>query len=134
MKPALNIWNKWAIVCGILAFILSTATIVLGENGKSGIIGRVLLGPTCPVIRADMQEQCKDKPFKTTLAVLESGTDREITRFDSDEDGVFEVIVPPGDYIIASLKDKILPRCSEPVKVNAGQFTDVVVHCDTGIR
>lgn len=134
MKLTLNIFNKRTIVCGILAFILTTTTITLGKNGESGIIGQVLLGPTCPVMRAGMEEQCKDKPFKTTLAVLESGTGREITRFDSDEDGVFEVIVPPGDYIIASLKDKILPRCSEPVRVKTGQFTDVVVHCDTGIR
>ena len=134
MKPAQIFWNKRVIVWGALAFIFSTGTIVFANDGINGITGTVLLGPICPVIRSGMEEQCKDKSLQTQLAVLEKDTARELVRFDSDAKGIFQVIVPPGNYIITSLVGKPYPVCREEVKVSAGQFADVVVHCDTGMR
>ena len=134
MKPTQISWNKRIIVLGSAAFILCTSAFVFAAEGENGITGRVLLGPQCAAMRSGMEEQCKDKPLQTRLVVLTGEADREIVRFDSDAQGGFRVVLPAGDYIISSEAGKPYPICREEVNVSAGQFTDAVVHCETGIR
>lgn len=105
-----------------------------GGKLKSGISGTVLLGPQCPVVGPGLEEQCADKPLQTTLAIMKTDRKTEVARFTSNTAGKFSVAVPAGDYIVVSLPEKPLPRCSESVKVETGKFAEIVVHCDSGIR
>ena len=104
-----------------------------GQN--SGIVGKVLLGPRCPVIRPDREEECVDQPYRATFVVVTRDAMREVARFDSSADGTFKVIVPPGDYsIVPTPGSPPYPHCGHFVKVEPNTFTEVIVRCDTGIR
>jgi hypothetical protein len=103
----------------------------------SGIKGVVLLGPTCPVERIPPDPQCADKPYKTSLVATTTSQPQTMKEFNSDASGKFSVVLPPGEYIInQSNKASMLPRCSSQssVQVEKNKYTDITLHCDTGIR
>lgn len=104
------------------------------KNTKSGIKGKVLIGPLCPVVK--IGEECPDKPYATRLAITTSDQMKTIKEFISDENGKFNIEVPPGEYAIYSaVAANVLPYCnSDIIKVNKNSYTDITVHCDTGIR
>jgi hypothetical protein len=94
----------------------------------------VLIGPMCPVMRAD--EPCPDQPFAATLLIRDS-QGRELCTVASGEDGRFQVDLPPGAYEIVPLAGGAsgLPfAAAQWVAVAPGQFTDVIVSYDSGIR
>lgn len=101
-----------------------------GQAG-SGIEGVAMMGPTCPVERAD--QPCPDKPFQVTLAVF-SGS-REVARFQTGTDGRFRVDLPPGVYTVKPAVNAVLPRgASQEVTVVKGQYAVVKMTFDSGIR
>ena len=65
---------------------------------------------------------------------MDGETQIEVLRFESDEEGKFRVPLSPGEYVIASLEDKPYPSCWARAKVADGEFTEVKVVCDSGIR
>ncbi len=109
-------------------------TFVKEYNQESGIMGIVLLGPQCPVVREG--EECPDKPFETALALTTPDGTQTIREFRSNANGEFKVSAAPGEYAIRSaVAANILPYCSsnETITVTTG-FTETTVYCDTGIR
>jgi hypothetical protein len=101
----------------------------------SGVTGRAMAGPQCPVERNPPDPDCADKPIATNLTVTSADGSRAVRDFTSDADGRFRVPLAAGSYAIRSTETGGLPRCqSEPFNVTAGRFTDVAVDCDTGIR
>jgi hypothetical protein len=110
---------------------------ISGTQKSSGIKGTVLLGPTCPVMRIPPDPQCADKKYATTLAVTNIDGAQIIKQFSSDANGIFSVILPPGEYEISrAATSNIYPNCRSngTIKVSAGTFTETMVYCDTGIR
>ena len=100
----------------------------------SGISGVVLIGPMCPVIRAD--EPCPDQPFAATLLIRDS-QGRELCSVASGEDGRFQVALPPGSYEMVPLAGggSGLPfAAAQWVTVAFGQYTAVTITYDSGIR
>jgi hypothetical protein len=85
----------------------------------------------CPVIRDE--SSCPEIPIATTFTVVDSGTGRSVMTVKSGADGHFRVAVRPGKYVLeAPMK---LPRTvPTPVTVDAGHYTDVTLHFDTGVR
>ncbi len=127
----------------LLAGIIVIAGIVIWNfrnkaeisSGTSGIKGSVLLGPQCPVVRDT--EDCPDKPYATTLVIITKDESRRTKEFQSDENGMFNVQVPPGEYIIRSAgTSNTRPSCSSRsnIIVKNNEYTETVVLCDTGIR
>ena len=105
-----------------------------GATVASGISGVVLLGPMCPVVRAD--EPCRDRPFASTLLIRDS-QGRELCSVASGEDGRFLVALPPGSYEVVPLAGGAsgLPdAAAQWVAVAPGQYTAVTVAYDSGIR
>ena len=102
-------------------------------TATSGITGLVLIGPMCPVMRADAP--CPDRPFAATLIIRDS-QGRELCAAASGEDGRFEVGLPAGSYELVPLTGASgLPSAaSQWVAVAPGQYTDVTVSYDSGIR
>ncbi|HEX9846368.1 MAG TPA: hypothetical protein VGA92_07915 [Candidatus Nitrosotenuis sp.] len=101
------------------------------------IVGVVMLGPTCPVVENPLDPECADKPYETTLVVTTADQSRVIKEFSSDANGKFSVEVSPGEYAIRSAAAaNVLPYCSsnDTIKLSANDYTEITVHCDTGIR
>lgn len=98
----------------------------------SGIRGQVTIGPTCPgPVR--IGQSC-DQPYQANISVLDP-QGHVVTQFRADPQGRFEVPLPPGTYTLHPETPGVLPRAADQtVMVGSGQFTDVTIEYDTGIR
>ena len=100
----------------------------------SGIAGKVLLGPICPVMIEG--QECPDQPYQATLTVIDS-KGRKIVQFQTDEQGNFKIPLAPGEYVLhpETPPDKPLPYADEQTfTVAPGEFTRLNVLYDSGIR
>jgi hypothetical protein len=105
-------------------------------RNASGIRGSVLLGPRCPGPQDNRNAACDDTPYQAKLVVATDDQAQVIKEFDSDDQGKFTVEVEPGKYAIrsASAAD-VLPYCSSgTITVAADEFTEITIHCETGLR
>ncbi len=105
------------------------------DKGGTGIKGSVLLGPTCPVENPG-NTACGHLPYQTQLVVTASDQVQIVKEFSSDKQGMFSVMLPPGEYAIrsATVADT-LPYCSSgPIKVTQGSVVSVTVNCESGLR
>jgi len=102
-------------------------------SGFTGIVGRVSIGPTCPVERRD--SPCPDRPFLGTVAALRLDGS-EAGRAATDPLGVYGIALPPGTYTVVALTSGPLPSQRErpTAIVVAGQTTRVDLQLDSGIR
>jgi hypothetical protein len=98
----------------------------------TGVAGRALVGPTCPVERED--EPCPDRPWQgVVVAKILAGA--EVGRTESNADGRFEMQLPPGEYELIAEPDGFLPApISLYVTVLPDQVLEVVLMLDSGIR
>ena len=102
---------------------------------QSGIRGTVLAGPTCPVERIPPDPACADKPLQITVSILHKGSTNVFATTQSNAQGVFQLSLPPGEYVVNAGSGNMLPRCN-PADATVGPsgYTQVAVSCDTGIR
>lgn len=115
----------WLAACGMLATPTPT---------DSGITGKALIGPICPVVIEG--QDCPDRPYQATITV-NSLEGRKIVQFQTDEEGNFTVPLAPGEYILhpETPPDKPLPRAEEQrFTVKLGEYTRLNVLYDSGIR
>ena len=100
----------------------------------SGVRGRVLVGPSCPVVQAGAT--CPDQPYPASLDVV-NPVGRLVARLRADERGEFAVGLPEGTYSLAATAadDAPLPW-TEPLEIviRSGAWTEVTVRMDSGIR
>lgn len=112
-----------------------------GGNGilplKSGVTGKVLLGPTCLVIKDPPDPECTDKPYQTTVQVIsiESSKSSPLATVETDKEGQYKVLLPPGEYDLQALGDMPFPQCeTKNIIVEPDVMHEVNLFCDTGIR
>ena len=113
------------LACGLLA----TPTPI-----DSGITGKALVGPMCPV-QIEGQE-CPDQPYQATITIKDL-EGRKIVQVQTDEQGNFKVPLAPGKYILhpETPQDAPLPFANEQrFTVLSGEYTRLVVQYDSGIR
>jgi hypothetical protein len=100
----------------------------------SGIAGLVLIGPMCPVESLD--DPCPDQPFVADLVVRDA-QGAVICTTASGTDGRFRIGLPPGTYELDPQSGNVggLPYAApQSVAVETGQYTEVTVTFDSGIR
>jgi len=100
----------------------------------TGVSGLVTIGPQCPVVQED--SPCPDAPYQATMVIEDEGGD-ELTRVTSAEDGRFEVALMPGSYTLVpqSPNAGAPPQAGEQqVEVVGGEYTEVLISYDSGIR
>jgi len=104
-------------------------------NTGSGIRGKVMLGPTCPVERIPPDPGCADKPYAAPVTIFHANDLTHAFLYaQSDANGMFSASMPPGEYILI-VGEKNLPRCDQPqVTVLPHIFASTTISCDTGIR
>lgn len=101
-------------------------------SGPTGIAGQALLGPTCPV--ATEGAACADQPYQATIAVLGPGG-QTLTQIETNEEGKFQLPLPPGDYTLAPVSGDPFPVAGEQrVTVPRDGYVQVVIQFDSGIR
>ncbi len=103
----------------------------------SGVAGIVLLGPTCPVQRITPDPSCADKPYKTIVQVIAVGSPKSaaFAIVESNDQGQYKAMLPPGEYALQPIGGNPLPRCeTKNVTVEPGVIKEVNLSCDTGIR
>jgi len=117
-----------------LAALLACAREAGPAGGSSGVLGRVIAYPTCPVeIEAS---PCPTKGVATTV-VFESEDGERLHRVRTEPDGTFRAPLAPGDYLVSAQPPPgdptLIPR-SRSVTVEAGEFVRVTVFLDTRLR
>ena len=109
----------------------------------SGIEGRAIIGPTCPVVRAGDQK-CADRPYQTTI-IVKTPKGLEIAHFSTDAQGKFHIPLEPDWYTIVAVSGRrmqvvltqpirVLEWPHDQVRVVAGEFTDLELVFDSGLR
>jgi hypothetical protein len=96
----------------------------------SGIKGEVVAGPTCPVERVD--SPCPDKPVAHADVTVKGEAYHANTT--TNAQGRFKVDPPPGTYTVTVTSDSVFGCDEKTVKVEAHQYTNVTIECDTGMR
>ncbi len=106
-------------------------------DGASGIQGIALAGPISPVVRPG---EPNERPLPdAVIKVKRSKGKRVVARTKTDAEGRFHIPLPPGKYLLVPLPpqpNSPFPHPPAPmvVRVREGQFKDVELHYDTGIR
>ena len=118
--------------------------VATGSSGGAGILpfdsgaeGTVLLGPTCPVMKTPPDPNCADKPFVTIVEVYAVGGPEGIpfATVNTDKEGKYKVILPPGEYSIQAQGGKPFPTCSpKTITIGPNAMQKLNLSCDTGIR
>ena len=125
-----------AILVGMAALITAPVAVwaAAGSAGRliSGVRGRVLYGPTCPVQRVG--QSCV-RPYQATISVRGGGTKGQVARTRSSSTGYFSVPLAPGRYLLVPQMRQPFPRGSPQwVIVHRHRYTSVTITYDSGIR
>ena len=139
--PALAIALGGALICAALACrggeVLAHGAaetldlrMVAGET-PSGIEGRVIIRPVRSVERRGVTNQA---PYEAKITVLD-GAGREVAVVESDADGRFRLLLPPGSYVLRPESPGAYPRAEKQrVRVRRNDMTQVEVVYDSGRR
>ncbi|MGH2995402.1 MAG: hypothetical protein ACRDON_11620 [Gaiellaceae bacterium] len=122
------------LALGLIALWLSACGGGAGAPEDSGIRGRALLGPTCPVVTEDMP--CPPEPYEAEIRVLAAGSSEVVATVQSGKDGRFEIRLEPGDYVLEGVSPPGAFPLAKPVDVTVRShaFARATVAFDTGIR
>ncbi len=126
----------------VLGLVLVVAALILAcqaekpaEPAESGIEGRVSIGPTSPLVGVGTPSA--SEAYEAIVVIKDAVTGKEIAQVQSGPDGRFRVALEPGEYLLEPQSPNPgAPPFAEPqtVEVEAGQFTDVEIYYDSGIR
>ena len=114
-----------AVVAASGAVAAYAATESGGGSSGSGIYGRVLLGPPCPI--ALERPTCSDRPLRASFAVVRTPAGKRVATVRAGRDGRFRKALDPGTY-------RLNPRpmggaFGTPVKVRvpSGRYVQITV-------
>jgi hypothetical protein len=117
----------------LIAFFSMTAVAETQPGGTSGIEGTIVVSPTRPgPIRKD--EDPSVAPVRNAQFAIKTA-DATVKTFTTDNEGRFQVALPPGHYVI--VREGAPPgigRWRFEAHVVAGQMTKVNWTADSGMR
>ena len=125
--------NPITLMLAALCMIGSLQAATPEKNIETGIKGTVLWGPVMP--GPARVGQSDEAPLQASFLVLDSG--QKVASFQSDDEGHFEVSLPPGDYTIVpdESKRKLFPGGQKKVvTVPEDGFAQITLRFDTGMR
>ena len=117
----------------LIALFSMTAVAEASPPGTSGIEGTIVVSPTRPgPIRKD--EERSVAPVRNAQFAIKA-LDSTVKTFTTDNEGRFQVALPPGHYVI--VREGAPPRIGRwrfEADVVAGQVTKVKWTADSGMR
>jgi hypothetical protein len=117
----------------VMPKMVATPSVILSSG--SGVRGKVLLGPTCPVERIPPDPACAPKLYATAIMVYRAGSKSPFVIGNSNASGAFEFSLPTGSYTLVAKGGTVLPRCNDVnVTIVANAYATADISCDTGIR
>ena len=117
-----------------LVCLLTAVAVLIACGGSSaggadsGIRGRALLGPACPVEPCSVSQP----PYTGSFVVREDGA--VVAKVKTNGQGRFEVRLGPGQYVLESETTGLPLLKPVDVSVRDHEFTDVILAFDSGIR
>jgi hypothetical protein len=101
--------------------------IKVGVGDWSGIEGIATIDSICPEAKKILPEECADRPISANFVILddEGGV---VTRFSSNQKGLFDVVIPPGFYTIQLDNRFSPPPYFSGVTVEVGKDKRTRVH------
>lgn len=103
-----------------------------GASADSGVTGRVVRGPLCPVVQEGLP--CPDEPYEADVRIRDTSGD-VVTTVRSGKDGRFVVTLEPGRYVLEGVeRAEVFFAKPVDVVVEPHAFTPAVVVFDIGIR
>src|SRR5437016_14337869 len=122
-----------SIVGATFIALFSMTAVATPPPGTSGIEGTIVVSPTRPgPIRKD--EGPSVAPVRNAQFAIKAG-DATVKTFTTDDEGRFQVALPPGHYVI--VREGTPPRIGRwrfEADVVAGQVTKVNWTADSGMR
>ncbi len=105
----------------------------------TGIVGRILIGPTCPVVGPDCPPAQTGRGtirIETAPSSRDGGEGKLVSTAESDASGNFAATLVPGHYRLVVVKTDSGPGqpTATVADVEAGVVTRVTLLLDTGIR
>src|SRR3981081_1462147 len=126
----------WGLTCAVLGFALRGRA--RARARASGLAGRVLMAPTCPVERVPPKPGCDPRPLLAELSIRRVDAHAQAHKVRSASDGRFHVLLSAGTYMVRALPlgASPFPRPPSPrrVQVRQGAVARVTILYDTGIR
>ena len=117
---------------GVSILLIATWSFHNPAPRESGIEGQVLMGPMCPVAQQGLA--CPDQPYQATLTV-NNPSGGTIVQFQTDGGGHFRIPLASGQYILHPESPNGMPfAADQAIIVGTGQYTQIVVNYDSGIR
>ena len=107
------------------AAALAVAVHASPASSSSGIYGRVVLGPPCPVSLE--VPRCPVKPLSAKVAVMRRGSNTRVATLHSGKNGRFRRALPPGSYRLEPRPTGSAYAAALSVRVPAGSFVQVTV-------
>jgi hypothetical protein len=131
MKPR-AIWLITRAIGAVIlpALLAGCATTPPASATDSGIQGKAIYGPTCPVQRVG-GPSCQ-RPYSGAIVIRQG--DHTVTTIRSATDGTFRVALPPGAYTISSAGTGLPFVKPFDVTVKPHTFAPITVMFDSGIR
>lgn len=128
---------KKKILLILILLIVTSAAACSGNSSttsESGVEGRVVIGPVCPVIQQG-GENCIDRPYPAALTVNDP-QGRKIVQVEADEDGLFKIPLEPGNYILVPEANGLMVpfALQQPFTVEERKYTQLTIAYDSGIR
>lgn len=125
---------RCSLALALVASILSACDGDPGAPQDSGIRGRALLGPTCPVVTEETE--CLPEPYEADIRVVVAEDGEPVTTVRSGKDGRFEVFLEPGSYVLEGVSTAESFPYAKPVEVTvrSGEFARATLAFDSGIR
>jgi hypothetical protein len=130
MKPRAICLISRAIEAVILLALLAGCSTTPTATTDSGIQGKAIYGPTCPVEQAG-GPPCQ-RPYSGEIVIRQG--DRTVTSVRSAADGTFRVALAPGTYTITSAGTGLPFVKAFDVTVQPHAFATATVMFDSGIR
>ena len=98
----------------------------------SGIHFTATIGPTCP--GPERPGQVCTQPYAGLFSVMDN-TGAEVMRVTTDQNGQATIDLPPGEYTLTpKIEGRFPSGAPAAVTVLSGQYVEVSVELDTGIR
>jgi len=109
------------------------SSVVYLAEGETGVFGKVTQSPTCGGPQSPGQV-CTG-PLAGAVLMLLDGTDQVMGSTVTDDQGLFAIHAPAGDYTLKIDTDgAAFPLCPSTMVAIAARVAYVTIPCDTGIR